>query len=160
MFLPTIQLYSAGDASDWHVHCDSTLPYLERRIYDILKGLESCVVPDEWGIKPKPSPSDATNSHTATTTLTTASIQALETAQIDPSCPEDPAPNSRPHTPTIGSVAPDRRSSRLEAPVPVKRKIEAEKEKEKGKEKEKEKLLMRRLAEDFMFVPTGIQNYR
>jgi hypothetical protein len=158
--LLTNLICTEGDGSDWHVHSDSTLPYLERRIYDILKGLESCVVPDEWCIKPPSSSSDIANSHTASTTLSTASTQALGSGPTDPSCPEDAAPSSRPPTPTSASLAPDRRSSRLEAPVPVKRKIEADKEKEKEKEKDKEKLLMRRLAEDFMFVPSGIPNYR
>ena len=132
------------------MHDDVTLPGLERILQDILKGLESCVVPDDWSLPvPGPVPVPDVLHHIISTT--SSEIIAASTVS-------GPHPNNADDTVLshiTSSVQPsDRRSSRFEAQVTLK-----PKKAEIGTETE-ESPLMRRLAEDFMYVPTKIPDYR
>ena len=132
------------------MHDDVTLPGLERVLQDILKGLESCVVPDEWGIPVAlPCISSTTISDTVTSTVPSTVPSA------DPSNGEDMALQH-----ITATVQPsDRRSSRFEAQVKTKAKTDTGAGTGTGNEAADEPL-MRRLAEDFMYVPTKIPDYR
>ena len=68
------------------MHDDATLPGLERVLQDILKGLESCVVPDEWGT-PVALPCISSTAIPDTVTSTVPSI----IPSADPSNGEDTA---------------------------------------------------------------------
>ena len=210
-FETEVVFFFSTDDDDWKVHDDRSLPALERRIEDILQGLEACVVPDEWNLEDPGSssssssaivsvaatsavalsaavPATATSPHfhesnpesTSTSldlpesstvahlTLQSSSepeipnssealISALNSSEdlsitnpADTSVPSQPAHSSAPSNPNPvnppgPSGAPGRRSSRLEV-IP-------EKEKDAPP-------ITRQLTEDFMFVPTGIPNYR
>jgi hypothetical protein len=128
------------------VHDDVTLPGLERVLQDILKGLESCLVPDEWGT-PDALPcifSTAVSDTVASTVPSTGPSNGEETAL--------------PHI--TATVQPsDRRSSRFEAQVKTKAKTETGTGTGAGNEAA-DGPFMRRLAEDFMYVPTKIPDYR
>jgi hypothetical protein len=132
------------------VHDDDTLPGLERVLQDILKGLESCVVPDEWDTPDAlPCISSATISDTVNSTVPS------NVPSADPSNGEDAA---LPHI-TATVQASDRRSSRFEAQVKTKAKTETGTGTVSGNEAA-DGPLMRRLAEDFLYVPTKIPDYR
>ena len=134
------------------MHDDVTLPGLERVLQDILKGLESCVVPDEWGT-PDALPCI---SYTAISDTVNATDPSTDPS-ADPSSVEDMA---LPHI--TATVQPsDRRSSRFEAQVKTKAKAETGTGTGAGTGNEAaDGPLMRRLAEDFMYVPTKIPDYR
>ena len=121
-------------------------------LQDILKGLESCVVPNEWGTPDTlPCISSTAISDTATSTVPFTVPSAVLSA--DPSNGEDMA---LPHI-TAAVQPSDRRSSRFEAQVETKTETGA------GTGTGNEAVdgpLMRRLAEDFMYVPTMIPDYR
>jgi hypothetical protein len=134
------------------VHDDVTLPGLERVLQDILKGLESCVVPDEWGTPDAlPCISSTAISDTVTSTVPSTVPSA------DPGNREDMAMSH-----ITSTVQPsDRRSSRFEAQVKTKAKTETGTGTGAGAGNEAaDGPLMRRLAEDFMYVPTKIPDYR
>jgi hypothetical protein len=158
------------------VHDDVTLPALERALQDILKGLESCVVPDEWGtpvILPCIS-STAISDKVASTDPSAVPCADPSTAPstglcADPCADPSTAPSTGPCADPSNEVdavlshitatvqPSDRRSSRFEAQVKTKAKTETGtgigSEAADGP-------LMRRLAEDFMYVPTKIHDYR
>ena len=132
------------------MHDDVNLPGLERILQDILKGLESCVVPDDWTVPvlgPVPVPDVL---HHIISTTSPEIIAASTVSGLDSSNADDTGLSH-----ITSSVQPsDRRSSRFEAQVnPKPRKAEI------GTETV-ENPLMRRLAEDFMYVPTKIPDYR
>ena len=130
------------------MHDDVTLPNLERVLQDILKGLESCVVPDDWSLLvpvPVLVPDVLYHNISATSSETIASTVSC----LDPSNEDDTV---LPHITSLVQLS-DRRSSRFEAQVKAKAEIGT------GTETV-ESPLMRRLAEDFMYVPTKIPEYR
>lgn len=136
------------------MHDDVTLPSLERVLQDILKGLESCVVPDDWSLPvpvPVPVPDVLHHNISATSSETTASTVSC----LDPTNADDTVLS---HITSLVQPS-DRRSSRFEAQIKAKPNAKAE----IGTGTETgtvESPLMRRLAEDFMYVPTKIPDYR
>ena len=162
------------DFIDWKIQSGHNLSTLERRLQNILRSIEACVVPDDWDsgnldLIPLSLSGHLDLGPSIPTSIQDSSLlEGIDTLRSSSSSTASTSTSSSSSSSTFSSSSSSvpsislseslttttqptgRRSSRFEIPIGI----------EKGKEAIFTGLPLRKLAEDFLHIPDNIPRYR